>query len=70
MPSEKDQSRACVEHFEQYLIQKYKFSSQYELKRAVRLIRDFEEEEKAFNPFHNEFDNFDDRYNEKNEEKI
>ena len=40
------------------------------MKRAIDIILDFEEEQKTYNPFGDEFASFDDRFNEKNSEKI
>ena len=42
----------------------------FALKRAIDIIEDFEEEQKSYNPFGDEFATFDDRFNEKNSHKI
>ena len=52
------------------MCEKYGFKGKYEINRAVNLIKDFEEEKKIFNPFANEFDTFDDRFTDNNEDKL
>ena len=70
MPSEAEQKDQCLKHFESYLCQKYQFKGSYELSKALSMVRDYETECKAFNPFTSEFDKFDDRFTEANEDKL
>ena len=60
----------CLDHFQSYLCQKYGFEGPYALKRAIEIITEFEEEQKTVNPFQDDFEIFDDRFNPGNQSKL
>ena len=70
MPSEEEQLQQSLEFFQKHLCQKFDLNGPFALKKAIDLIEEFEEEQKSYNPFGEEFSSFNDRFNAKNEEKL